>query len=195
MCCVVDCDRESMYKVKDLCQMHYFRFMRNGVFTLKNGRNSSRNPDQMHVTSNGYVVVYRPEHALARGTGYILQHREVLYNHLGDNTPDCGICGCKTSWEIYRYHVDHIDEDKENNDLSNLRMLCNSCNVGRTKKIHCNALGRKSVTIKGETKTPQEWSRFVGVKVSGSTIRRRLSMGFSDDDAVYSERRTHNSSD
>ena len=175
--------------------MHYFRFMRNGVFTLKGCRESVRDPDASHVTSNGYIVIYRPDHPLARGTGHILQHREVLYNYIGDDTPDCAICGCVTSWEIYKYHVDHIDENKKNNSLDNLRMLCNSCNVGRTKKIHHKSVGRKALTINGETKTPQEWSRLIDVKVSGSTIRRRLSMGFSDYDAVYSERLTHNSSD
>lgn len=195
MCFVDGCERDSMYKVKDLCQMHYFRFMRNGVFTLKGGRESVRDPSASHITSNGYVVVYRPEHPLARGTGHILQHREVLYNFIGDNTPDCTICGCKTSWEIYRYHVDHIDENKKNNELSNLRMLCNSCNVGRTKKVHHKSISGKAVTINGITKTPQEWTRVDGVKVSGSTIRRRLSMGFSDYDSVYSKRLTHNSED
>lgn len=195
MCRVEGCERVSMYKIKDLCQKHYFRFMRNGVFTLKGNRESTRNPLAKHVTSNGYIVVYRPKHKLARGTGYILEHREVLYNSIGECTPDCGVCGCKTTWEIYKYHVDHIDEDRKNNKLSNLRMLCNSCNVGRTKKVHHKSSGRISLTINGETKTPQEWSRAEGVKVSGSTIRRRKSLGFSDYDSVYSKRITHNSRD
>lgn len=195
MCRISDCDRESMYKNKDLCQMHYFRFMRNGSFKLKNGRESSRNPNASHITSNGYVVVYRPDHKLARGTGYILQHREVYYNHVGDNTPDCDICGCSTSWEIYKYHVDHIDENKKNNDLSNLRMLCNSCNVTRTKKVHHKSKNSTAITINGETKTAQEWSRTDGVIVSGATIRRRLAAGMGEYDSVYSKRLTHNSCD
>ena len=189
MCHIKGCNRDSMYKKKDLCQMHYFRFMRTGSFELVDSG------DLSHVTSNGYTVVHRPEHPLARGTGYILQHREVLYNSIGESTPDCALCGCKTSWEIYKFHVDHIDEDKSNNDISNLRMLCNSCNVGRTKKTQCEAAGRISVTINGETKTPQEWSRVDGVAVSGTTIRRRLKGGASHYDSVYGKRLTHNSVD
>jgi len=184
-----------MYKAKDLCQKHYFRLMRNGVFTLKGGRESARDPDASHITSNGYIVVYRPEHPLSRGTGHILQHREVLYNSIGDKTPDCEFCGCETSWEIYKYHVDHIDKDKKNNAIENLRMLCNSCNVTRTKKTHVNSIGRKSITINGTTMTPEEWSRCEGVVVCGATIRRRLSSGMSGFDSVFSERLTHNYND
>ena len=195
MCCVSGCDRVSTYKFKDLCQMHYFRFMRNGVYTLKNGSDSARDPNASHITSNGYVVVYRPEHKLARGTGQVLQHREVYYNHVGELTPDCDICGCSTSWEIYKYHVDHIDENKENNNLNNLRMLCNSCNVSRTKKVHHKSKGSTAITINGETKTAEEWSRVDGVIVSGATIRRRLFAGMSSQNSVYSKRLTHNSCD
>ncbi|MDB4261416.1 HNH endonuclease [bacterium] len=189
MCHVTGCDRVSTYKKKDLCQMHYFRFMRTGSFELIDKVELS------HVTSNGYTVVHRPEHPLARGTGYILQHREVLYNSIGENAPDCALCGCETSWEIYKYHVDHVDENRGNNDLSNLRMLCNSCNVGRTKRVHHKVDGYIAVTISGETKTPQEWSRVDGVVVSGATIRRRLAKGLSHYDSVYGKRLTHNSKD
>ena len=184
MCKVDGCNRDSMYKEKDLCQKHYFRLMRNGTFKLKETNDS-------FITSNGYVVVHRPEHFLARGTGHVLQHREVLYNSIGDTTPDCDLCGCITSWEIYKYHVDHIDENKLNNDINNLRMLCNPCNTGRTKKMHHKSIGRYSITIDGSTMTPQEWSRVDGVKVSGATIINRLKRGFSDYDSVYIKKKTH----
>ncbi len=173
--------------------MHYFRVMRNGTTERKNRREHGNSKGW--VSSNGYIVKYNPSHPLARGTGDILEHREVLYNSVGEKTPDCDICGCPTSWEIYKYHVDHIDKDKKNNDISNLRMLCNSCNVGRTEKVHCNSVGRNPVTINGVSMTAQEWSREEGVLVSGATIRLRIKNGSSHYDAVYSKRLTHNSRD
>ena len=163
--------------------------MRNGSFDLVDRL------DRTHTTSNGYTVVYRPEHPLARGTGYILQHREVLYNSIGEETPDCALCGCSTSWEIYHYHVDHIDENRSNNDISNLRMLCNSCNTRRTKIVYHKVDGYMAVTINGESKTPNEWAKVDGVVVSGATIKRRISNGASHYDAVYGKRLTHNSKD
>jgi 5-methylcytosine-specific restriction endonuclease McrA len=40
----------------------------------------------------------------------------------------CQFCG---SGKEAKLHIDHIDEDFDNNDLDNLRVLCMQCNLGR----------------------------------------------------------------
>ena len=45
--------------------------------------------------------------------------------------PFCSLCGA-TVKEGVRLEVDHIDENPSNNDLSNLQVLCGSCNLGKS---------------------------------------------------------------
>lgn len=56
-----------------------------------------------------YAVV-TPEHPNATSTGYVLEHRVVMENHLGR---------LLTRREV----VHHRDENKKNNDLSNLEVM------------------------------------------------------------------------
>jgi 5-methylcytosine-specific restriction endonuclease McrA len=51
---------------------------------------------------------------------------EVISNHLF-----CSTCGLTVKDGI-RLEVDHIDENPTNNDLSNLQVLCNNCNQGKS---------------------------------------------------------------
>ena len=62
------------------------------------------------VTEKGYIFVRVPEHPLTNLRGYVRQHRLVVEKHLGryldrDET------------------VHHIDENKSNNELSNLYLF------------------------------------------------------------------------
>lgn len=41
-CCVDGCDRDARYKEKQLCQMHYFRVMRNSTTELRAIRDEYR---------------------------------------------------------------------------------------------------------------------------------------------------------
>ena len=49
----------------------------------------------------------------------------------------CTVCGMTPAQGI-RLNVDHIDENPENNDPSNLQVLCNNCNQG---KSHAHRFG------------------------------------------------------
>lgn len=51
---------------------------------------------------------------------------QVLSGH-----PFCNLCGKKPKDGI-RLEVDHIDENPTNNNLSNLQVLCNKCNQGKS---------------------------------------------------------------
>jgi hypothetical protein len=64
---------------------------------------------QPRVGNTGYIYVWEPSHSLAMRDGYVLEHRKVVF--------DAGI-------EIPPgYLVHHKDEDKTNNDLSNLEVI------------------------------------------------------------------------
>lgn len=48
MKCKIDgCNREAMYKADCVCQMHYFRFMRNGTYDLLSENQSENTEDTM----------------------------------------------------------------------------------------------------------------------------------------------------
>ena len=142
--------------------------------------------------SNGYVLVYLPDHPLSQSSGYIYEHRLVYHMINSGKVNKCEKCGAYWNFRTYRDHVDHIDKNKSNNDISNLRALCNSCNVQRTKKIMHEAKRAIKVTYGGVSMTPTEWSRKDYVNVCGSTIARRKRMGMSDFDALFSGKITHN---
>lgn len=55
--------------------------------------------------------------------------------------PYCVNCGLTPEQGI-RLEVDHIDENATHNDISNLQVLCNLCNVG---KSHLARFGSSSV--------------------------------------------------
>jgi len=127
MCKVTGCDRISMYKAKDVCQKHYFRFMRNGTYDIVNTKSYRlENP-------KGYQMIYEPSHQLAqKAKGYVYEHRFVLFNDSGESISKCEICKSHWCWyDVYNSHVDHIDKNVKNNNVNNLRPLCNSCNVSR----------------------------------------------------------------
>ncbi|MCP4061617.1 MAG: HNH endonuclease [Pseudoalteromonas sp.] len=178
MCKVKGCERASVYIGQDVCQKHYFRFLRNGTYDTVNKKSYRlSNP-------KGYQLIYKPDHPLSQRNGYIYEHRFVVYSVYGVDIPDCSLCGVACSWELYTTHIDHIDNDVTNNNPSNLRVLCNSCNTGRGKRECYLRSSSTVIEYKGQKKTPTEWSRYELCSVSGSTIRSRIKNGYSAEDAI-----------
>src|SRR5690606_14603157 len=136
MCKVEGCDRKSDYKTADVCQKHYFRMMRNGTYDLIQTRKKIITRAPYRNCTDGYVLEYCAGHKLAHSNGYVYQHRKVMYDDFGENIPPCEWCGKPSSWNSRGTHIDHIDKNRSNNARSNLRVLCNSCNVSRTIKSH-----------------------------------------------------------
>lgn len=190
-CSIYGCERKVMYKAQSICQMHYFRFMRNGKYDLliasekkKGAANSGRKRAQ---NAKGYQMLYEPLHPLAMKTGYVYEHRKVIYEKFGNILPDCELCNKPISWETA--HIDHKNNDVTDNDLENLRPLCRACNTFRGHSH--TSMTKNIIFINGVGKSAHAWSRVEGVNVSGITIKRRLRQGFTPYEAAYGEKSTH----
>jgi len=183
-CKIIGCEREAVYKEQQVCQMHYFRYMRNGTYDLV------RKPAKYRYSNPaGYQLIHEPEHPLAHKNGYVYEHRFIYFNEIDNNPHKCALCGDSINWG--NLHIDHIDDDVTNNSKENLRALCRPCNTfrGHTSET----MGYIIIEIDGKRMTPSAWSRQPGVEVSGATIRRRKYKGYSDYDSVYGEKKTHTS--
>lgn len=198
-CKIEGCLKEVRFIEKQVCQMHYFRYMRNGYYELKKNTEerkkiAPRGRVYRRTNPKGYQLLYIPEHPLSHSTGYVYEHRLVIYKRYGENLPNCQICDKPCSWEPYKTHIDHIDEDVSNNEDFNLRVLCNACNVGRSKgKTPKHKIkGATSITYFGETKTASEWGRDSRINVAGHLIRQRKRRGLSDHDCLFMPKITHN---
>ena len=182
MCSIEGCDRKTMYVERDICQMHYFRYMRNGSYFLNNKGHKYRiqNPA-------GYQKLYEPNHKLCDSSGYVYEHRLIYFNEVNVEPFKCDLCDDPVNWS--NLHIDHIDTDVSNNKKDNLRALCRPCNVFRGH--NSESMGNHIFDIDGRRMTAFAWSRQDGVIVSYTTILRRKCKGMSDYDCVYSKRITH----
>jgi len=173
--------------------MHYFRMMRNGKYNLKTKEEKKkikRLNKYRVVTPNGYHKVYEPDCPISEKSGYIFEHRYIVYQKMGSLLGVCRKCNKDIDWSTV--HIDHINNDKTDNRIENLRPLCRACNVMRG-----HAIGTKSniysniLTINGISKSAREWSVQDGVSVRLETILRRKKAGYSDYYAVFGKKRTH----
>lgn len=76
------------------------------------------------IYHNGYIMDLRPNHPKCDSKGYVRRHRLVYEEHY-----NC----CLLSF----VHIHHVDENKHNNDISNLRPIYNS------QHVRHHSLGKK----------------------------------------------------
>lgn len=190
ICKVDGCDRDAMYKSQQVCQKHYFRFMRNGHYKLKGFREEGEpRPHKYRYIEKkrGYSSVYEPGHALSNAAGMVKEHRFIYFEQIDNNPTKCALCECPINWEIL--HIDHIDNNPRNNSPTNLRALCRPCNVYRGHSALSS--GKHVFEIQGIRLTSAVWARVPGVPVSHATITRRRKQGLCDYDAVLNDSLTH----
>lgn len=124
-CCIDGCNTEARYKADRLCQKHYFRKMRYDTFELTSSRK------YRVFTPNGYSKLYEPTCELSESKGYVFEHRFVYWKSKKD-VLNCEICNKEINWKTV--HIDHKDNNRLNNNIENLRPLCNGCNTQRPKR-------------------------------------------------------------
>jgi len=184
-CEISGCLKRSRNKSGGPCEMHYYRKRRTGSYDAPKYKHRT-------VTSHGYVVVTDWGHPLAsKKTGWVYEHRKVLFDSVAGRCPNCDLCGRDLQWSSC--HADHINENKQDNRIENIRALCVRCNTHRCgKSVEASRSRSVFLTVDGVTRTAAEWASLPHVKVSKSAILRRKKSGMSDCDAIFSEKVTHN---
>lgn len=176
-CIVEGCECKVTRKTAKMCEKHYYRQRRTGSTNDTKRSGVVKN-------SNGYLKQRLPSHPLSDSQGYVYIHRKVLF----DSGPImvCAHCGAKQSWSTC--HVDHLDDDKTNNKLSNLCISCSVCNTSRGKyKMIKKIRDMNAVhTYNGETMCLIEWARNIGI--SHQALQYRLDH-WNDIDMIFTSSR------
>lgn len=77
-CTIEGCGKK--HTSQGMCQMHYKRMALYGDPHIVN---EPKRSGRKRVNKNGYVLVYAPENPTANVSGFILEHRLVMSEHLG----------------------------------------------------------------------------------------------------------------
>lgn len=122
VCTVDGCEMAPRWPTAELCEMHYGRIRRNGKLTpLDRTR---------YKKDRGYIVIKVSDHPLAAKSGWVYEHRAVVYDLLGPGAHPCFWCREEMEWGR-TLHIDHLDHVRDNNDPANLVISCRSCNTAR----------------------------------------------------------------
>lgn len=151
--------------------MHYGRLRRNGNL---DGRKPRKDKYQH---SHGYLVKAVDDHPLETpgSHGYVYEHRVVFYQTFGAGPFECHHCGGRVTWDDM--HVDHLNDEKDDNRPENLVASCARCNQKRGfHKVMAAARTRYGIEHSGVKLLPTEWAARIGLSVS--TLRNRLRAGW-----------------
>jgi hypothetical protein len=159
--------------------MHYYRKRRTGSYDL----NPKQLPERI-LQSAGYVRLLSPNHPLNDHNGNrAYEHRVVYYNNHGKGPFHCHWCGRPITWADM--DIDHLDDNKANNAISNLVASCPRCNKLRGKH---KMIAKKSawITFNGKTLTVRQWSHRIGI--SRESLHWRIEHGWPLEKALTAPR-------
>lgn len=181
-CSVPDCDRRRRAIGSLYCETHYYRLRRTGRIDVSPRKGFYRQ-------KRGYVVQHGMSgHPLAteRNPHEVYQHRVVFFAQHGEGPFLCHHCSKTVTWDDM--DIDHLDDDRGNNDPSNLVASCPPCNKERGRDKWRAKMEQRRIMLSafGTTKCLSEWARDVGI--SSSAMRTRLSKGWSVERAVSQAR-------
>lgn len=168
MCTVDGCEKEGRRGKDSMCEMHYMRMYRNGHLGKK------REPAAFDHSA-GYLLVPAAGHPLAGASSHHYEHRVVYYDAHGAGPFDCHWCAKPLSWSSL--HIDHLDDDKKNNNIANLVASCPVCNQSRGHEKKLKTWRSKTgVSAFGKTLTLNEWASEMGI--TRQSILWRLKRGW-----------------
>jgi hypothetical protein len=132
-CKHIGCNRKASRVESGLCEACYYQKRRTGSLdrVLRIGRT---------VNKQGYVSICDPTHPLFSKTQrYVIEHRKVIYDSMNGADPNCYWCGVQLKWRYIDVNgkkktsvvIDHLNENKSDNRVSNLVASCNNCNRAR----------------------------------------------------------------
>jgi len=127
VCSVASCRKAARSERGTLCDMHYHRLRRTGSA-------ESRKYKEWTITQHGYVMKSNNSHPIASKSGYVYQHRAVLFDAIGEGLHHCHWCNGEVEWRAKgkrQLVVDHLDGNKINNNRLNLVPSCHKCNSTR----------------------------------------------------------------
>ena len=97
------------------------------------------------------------------GTVQMWKHRYVLFAKIGYGPHWCHWCGKNVNWQPGKRGgggrclvVDHVDDDRTNNDPANLVASCTGCNVHRAHPFALVGDDELYVTINGKRNRAEE---------------------------------------
>lgn len=103
-CTIEGCGKK--HTSQGLCMMHYRRVALYGDPHAKPGIQRS---NKRTVNNTGYIVIYEPEHPNSTLSGFILEHRKVMSEHLGRPL-------------LPKENVHHINGVRHDNRIENLEL-------------------------------------------------------------------------
>ena len=121
-CKVEDCNNRATRISYGLCEACYYRLRRHGS-------TKRRKPKYKYKRKDGYTYLFKPGHPIATKLGRVFEHRYVFYEDVGGAEPACFWCGCSVGWD--KSHIDHLNENKNDNRIENLVYSCGDCNRAR----------------------------------------------------------------
>lgn len=126
VCSIEGCENDARSKFGAWCEKHYYRNRRKRSFDDPEVKGRLK-------TEHGYIIVRSNDHPVSHSSGMAYEHRVVLYDSVNGEDQPCHWCKKDLVWfgDGEKIVVDHLDNNKENNDGSNLVPSCHKCNSMR----------------------------------------------------------------